>query len=55
MTKVEMLEVLETKIKQFAKRQLTWLKRDTSIEWYPPENREAIFGRVDDFLRNQKS
>jgi tRNA dimethylallyltransferase len=29
----EMVATLETKIRQFAKRQMTWLKRDTSIEW----------------------
>lgn len=29
----EMVEILETKIRQFAKRQMTWLKRDKSIEW----------------------
>jgi tRNA dimethylallyltransferase len=29
----EMVATLETKIRQFAKRQMTWLKRDPSIEW----------------------
>jgi tRNA dimethylallyltransferase len=29
----EMVQTLEIKIRQFAKRQMTWLKRDTSIEW----------------------
>lgn len=28
-----MVHTLETKIRQFAKRQMTWLKRDTSIAW----------------------
>ncbi len=46
----EMLETLETKIKQFAKRQITWLKRDQTIAWYPPENRKEIFKRIDTFL-----
>ncbi|MCA9362532.1 tRNA (adenosine(37)-N6)-dimethylallyltransferase MiaA, partial [Candidatus Kaiserbacteria bacterium] len=46
LTKDEMLTVLETKIKQFAKRQLTWLKRDDAIEWFAPEDRSAIFRRV---------
>lgn len=43
----QMMEILETKIKQFAKRQLTWLKRDQTIEWYSPDDREAIFNRID--------
>ncbi len=46
----EMIELLETKIRQFAKRQLTWLKRDQEIDWYAPEDREAIFRRVENFL-----
>ncbi len=29
----EMVHNLETKIRQFAKRQMTWLKRDDSIRW----------------------
>jgi tRNA A37 N6-isopentenylltransferase MiaA len=29
-----MLLQLETKIRQFAKRQMTWFKRDKKIKWY---------------------
>ena len=50
LTRDEMIELLETRIRQFAKRQLTWLKRDEEIEWVAPEDREAIFRRVDTFL-----
>lgn len=46
----EMVSQLETKIRQYAKRQLTWLKRDSEIEWYSSDNHEAIFTRVDSFL-----
>jgi tRNA dimethylallyltransferase len=45
-----MLAELETKIRQFAKRQLTWLKRDKSIEWFAPKDRKPIFERVHNFL-----
>lgn len=45
-----MVATLETKIKQFAKRQLTWLKRDQDIAWFAPEDRIAIFRQVADFL-----
>lgn len=51
----EMTEVLEVKIRQYAKRQMTWLKRDKEIEWVRPENREAIFRLVEEFLKNKKS
>lgn len=46
----EMVNLLETKIKQYAKRQMTWLKRDQEIEWHSLENREAIFQRIHKFL-----
>lgn len=41
---------LETKIKQFAKRQMTWLKRDQSIKWFHPNNPDPIFSTVEQFL-----
>jgi tRNA dimethylallyltransferase len=50
LSKDEMLEQLETKTRQFAKRQMTWLKKDVEIAWYAPENRSAIFRRVKAFL-----
>lgn len=52
LSKEDMVTELETKIKQFAKRQMTWLKRDGEIVWVKPENREAIFRQVQDFLSN---
>lgn len=47
----EMVVELETKIRQYAKRQLTWLKRDTEIEWFSSTNTEVILSRVEDFLK----
>lgn len=35
---------------QYAKRQLTWLKRDESIEWYNRKDSESVFERVEEFL-----
>jgi tRNA dimethylallyltransferase len=42
MTYDEMVETLETKIRQFAKRQMTWLKRDQSIQWGSLRNLQDI-------------
>ncbi len=50
LSKEDMLHELETKTRQFAKRQMTWLKKDKEIEWFAPQNREAILGRVETFL-----
>ena len=35
---------------QYAKRQLTWLKRDNTIEWFTRDNYQAISDRVKDFI-----
>ncbi|MEY3784383.1 MAG: hypothetical protein RLZZ230_705 [Candidatus Parcubacteria bacterium] len=48
----EMVTALEFKIKQYAKRQLTWLRRDNSIAWFVPENREGIYKRIAEFLKS---
>lgn len=55
LTKNEMTTILETKIKQFAKRQLTWLKRDKSIIWCRTDNHEAIHDVVTTFLSKETS
>ncbi len=46
----EMFTVLETKTRQFAKRQMTWLKRDKTIVWVKKEEMEEIEKLVGDFL-----
>jgi len=37
---------------QYAKRQLTWLKRDETIEWYSPTDREAVVAQVQEWVTN---
>lgn len=46
----EMCEQIETKSRQFAKRQLTWLKRYPEIIWVEPKNLPEIFQLTEDFL-----
>lgn len=46
----EMLERLEFEIRHFAKRQMTWLKRDTSIQWFTKDD-DSVFERVQKFVR----
>lgn len=45
-----MVTELETKIRQFAKRQYTWLKRDSTIIWIDPKDTERTNKIVQDFL-----
>jgi tRNA dimethylallyltransferase len=46
----DMLAELETKIRQFAKRQLTWLKRDQDIVWVNPTDTEHIITNIQHWL-----
>lgn len=50
LTKDEMLDTLNTKIRQYAKRQMTWLKRDPKIEWFSPRDVKGVARRVKQFL-----
>jgi tRNA dimethylallyltransferase len=50
LTYEEMVTELETKIRQFAKRQMTWLKRDKTIEWFNKAEQEKVIERVKGFL-----
>jgi tRNA dimethylallyltransferase len=41
-TKDEFIFILQTKIKQFAKRQLTWFKNDSDIVWFDISDKNYI-------------
>ena len=48
----EFIETLTTKTIQFAKRQMTWFKRDTRIHWLNPiSDHQKILNLVQDFLK----
>jgi tRNA dimethylallyltransferase len=40
--RVEMIEKLKQHSRQYAKRQMTWLKKDESIQWFHPNQLEEI-------------
>lgn len=46
----EMLARLETEIWHYAKRQMTWWKRDKTIRWYAPDEYSANVQMITDFL-----
>ena len=46
----EMVDQLEAKSRQYAKRQYTWLKRDGEIEWFGSDDYATIFKRIEEFL-----
>jgi tRNA dimethylallyltransferase len=37
-SKEEMLEQIQIKSQQFAKRQMTWFRRDKNVKWFNPKN-----------------
>lgn len=46
----EFIQKLETEIWHYAKRQITWFKRDKKIKWYSPANTKTIEKEVKKFL-----
>ncbi len=50
LTKDEMLKELEGEIMQYAKRQLTWFKRDDRIHWFEKDDVESIQRLASRFL-----
>jgi len=51
-TEDEMHTLIETKSWQYAKRQMTWLKRDKEIQWVRKDELEKIEGLVRGFVNN---
>lgn len=49
--KTEMVEKLETEINQFAKRQMTWFKKDKRIRWFEPTEWSKIKKYSQKFLK----
>ncbi|MHB1118285.1 MAG: tRNA (adenosine(37)-N6)-dimethylallyltransferase MiaA [Minisyncoccota bacterium] len=50
LSKEEMLCSLETAIRQYAKRQMVWFKRNKDIKWFRPGDSSKILVTVDKFL-----
>ncbi|MBL7877983.1 MAG: tRNA (adenosine(37)-N6)-dimethylallyltransferase MiaA, partial [Cyclobacteriaceae bacterium] len=43
----EAIRLLKRNSRRYAKRQLTWFKRDPEIKWFRPEQRDEIIGLVE--------
>ena len=43
----EAIEKIKTSTRRYAKRQMTWFRKDNSIHWFEPENVEGIIGFVE--------
>lgn len=51
-SKAEMLAGIEKASSKYAKRQMTWFKRDKNIKWFEPKNVEIIKKEVASFITN---
>ncbi len=50
----EAVELIKQHTRNFAKRQLTWFKRDEEIQWFEPDEKEKIIAYIDTIIKNQK-
>lgn len=46
-TLMEAVELIKRNTRRYAKRQLTWLRRDPQIRWFGPDETESMIGYID--------
>ena len=47
-----MVEEIQKRTRQFAKRQLTWFRKEAKIEWYQPVEQDRILADIKVYLEN---
>ena len=47
-----MVEEIQKRTRQIAKRQLTWFRREAKIEWYKPVKQDRILDDIKVYLEN---
>jgi tRNA dimethylallyltransferase len=47
-TLAEAIENIKTNTRRYAKRQLTWFKRDSEMRWFMPEDAEGLISFIED-------
>jgi tRNA dimethylallyltransferase len=50
----EAVEKIKTNTRRYAKRQLTWFKRDDTIKWFRPDEQEKITSHIQNQLANSQ-
>ena len=48
----EMVEEIQKRSRQFAKRQLTWFRSEARIKWYQPIEHDKILADIKVYLEN---
>lgn len=49
-TEKEMIQILQTEIWKYSKRQMTWFKRDKNIKWFNPKEIKKIQKEIHNFI-----
>lgn len=49
----EAVEQIKRNSRRYAKRQISWLKRDESVRWFEPTEKQKIFEAVEQFIKKQ--
>ena len=49
----EAVELIKRNTRRYAKRQLTWFRRDPRIRWFRPDDTDGIIGYVESTVENQ--
>lgn len=44
----EAVEKIKTNTRRYAKRQMTWFKKDPEMKWFEPDNMEGILAYIED-------
>ncbi len=44
---------IKTNTRRYAKRQMTWFKKDRQIQWFHPKDRDSIMDYINDRLKNK--
>ncbi len=44
---------IKTNTRRYAKRQMTWFKKDPQIQWFHPKDRDIIMDYIKDILKNK--
>lgn len=47
----EMVEKIKMETRRYAKRQMTWFRRNNRIIWLEPQDKDAMFNKVIEFLK----
>ncbi|WP_185851449.1 tRNA (adenosine(37)-N6)-dimethylallyltransferase MiaA [Blattabacterium cuenoti] len=50
----ETIEMIKKNTRKYAKRQLTWYKKDTSVMWFDPKEKKKIFNFIEKKILNKK-